>query len=143
MSGATLTAADADYVAAFEACTIPRDLWTHRAHLRMAYCYLRLHSYDDALTRARIGIQKLNAVHKTPELIDRGYHETITVAWMRILSATIRQRGAMDNSDAFFAEQAHLAQRTLLRLFYSRERLISWEAKKAFVEPDLLPLPAP
>ena len=55
----------------------------------------------------------------------------------------MRQFGAMDNSDAFFAEHAHLTQRTLLRLFYSRERLVSWEAKRAFVEPDLLTLPTP
>ncbi len=138
-----LTSADADFLAAFESCTIPRELWTHRAHLRMAYCMLRLHPYDEALRRVRAGIQKLNAVHGTAELIDRGYHETVTVAWLRLIASTIRQRGAMDNSDAFFAEQPHLATKTLLRLFYTRGHLITWEAKKDFVEPDLLPLPSP
>ena len=134
---------DPDFLAAFEACTIPRDLWNHRTHLRMAYCYLKRHSFEDTLDRVRTGIQRLNAVHETLELIDSGYHETITVAWLRLLSSTMRQFGAMDDSDAFFAEQAHLTQRTLLRLFYSKGRLVSWEAKRAFVEPDLLPLPAP
>jgi len=30
----------------------------------------------------------------------------------------------------------------LPRLFYSRERIMTWEAKRAFVEPDLMPLPS-
>lgn len=134
---------DDEFMSAFAACTIPHAEWTHRAHLRMAYCMLRRHSYEEALVCVREGIQKLNASHQTPELIDRGYHETVTVAWLRILAASIRQRGALESAEAFFAEQAHLTQRTLLRLFYSRERMMTWEAKKNFVEPDLLPLPAP
>ena len=65
------------------------------------------------------------------------------ITWLRIISATIRQRGPMEDSRAFLNEQAHLGQRTLLRLFYSKERMMTWEAKKNFVESDLLPLPTP
>ena len=66
---------------------------------------------------------------------------TLTVAWARIVAAAIRQWGAGADFDAFAAEHPHLLQKRLTRLFYSRERLMTWDAKRAFVEPDLLPLP--
>jgi hypothetical protein len=70
-----------------------------------------------------------------------GYHETITVAWLRIIAATIRHYGAPARADDFCDRHPHLLAPTLLRLFYSRERLASPESKIRFVEPDLNPLP--
>jgi hypothetical protein len=133
---------DEGFLRDFEALRIPHEGWTHRSHLRMAYGYLRRHPFEEALRRVREGIHRLNAAHGTPDLIDRGYHETLTVAWMRIVASTIVAHGAGDDSEDFCNRHPHLLQRTLLRLFYTRDRLMSWEAKRGFVEPDLLPLPA-
>ena len=135
---------DESFLADFEARRIPIEQWSHRCHVRMAYLYLVRHGYDAGLVRIRDGINALNASHgdKIPkDQVDRGYHETLTVAWARIIAAAIRQWGAGADFDAFAAEQPHLLSKRLTRLFYSRGRMMTWEAKRAFVEPDLLPLP--
>ena len=135
---------DADFLRAFETRSIPIDSWNHRSHVRMAYLYLRDHGLDEGLRRIRAGIQALNASFgdKIPvDQIDRGYHETLTVAWARIIDSAVRNPGGEEHFEAFAATHPHLLQRTLLRLFYSRARLMTWEAKRGFVEPDLVPLP--
>jgi hypothetical protein len=60
---------------------------------------------------------------------------------MRIILTTIETYGPAETSGEFCDQQPHLMQRKILRLFYSRARIISWEAKRAFVEPDLAALP--
>lgn len=133
---------DAAFLAAFESQTIPFAEWSHRAHIRMAFNYLSRHPFDEALGRIRKGIRALNLVHKTPEELTRGYHETLTVAWARVVASTIAVHGPFKDSNDFCDRNPHLLQRTLLRVFYSRDRLMSPEAKRSFVEPDLAPLPA-
>jgi hypothetical protein len=44
-------------------------------------------------------------------------------------------------AEQFLEAQTQLHEKKLLRLFYSRERFCSAEAKYAFVPPDLAPLP--
>jgi len=135
---------DDAFLRAFESTAIDIEAWNHRCHVRMAYLYLVRHGYDAGLVRIRDGINALNASHgdKIPkDQVDRGYHETLTAAWARIIAASIRRWGAGADFDAFAAEHPHLLQKRLTRLFYSRERMTTWEAKRAFVEPDLLPLP--
>jgi hypothetical protein len=75
--------------------------------------------------------------------LDRGYHETLTVGWLRILDAMMRVHGAEKDASTFLEKHTQLKSRVLLRLFYSRDRIISWDAKRGFVEPDLAPLPRP
>lgn len=134
---------DAEFLAAFEACRIPHETWDHRAHIRMAYLVVRRDGPVDAVAVVSAGIQKLNASQQTPEAIDRGYHETITQAWLRLVGAAIRHYGPGDGFESFAGQHPHLLCRTMLRTFYTRDRLMTWEAKRAFVEPDLAPLPSP
>ncbi len=133
---------DATLIREFEAGTVPPDAWHHREHVRAAYLYLCTHGFDEALRRMRAGLERLNAAHRTPVALDRGYHETLTVAWLRVVAATLRACGPAETSDAFCDAQPHLTQPTLMRLYYSRDRIMSWDAKRAFVEPDVGPLPA-
>ena len=133
---------DSEFVAAFESLTFPREQWTHRAHIRLAWIYLTQYGFDLALQRTRAGIQAHNkAVMKNREKLDQGYHETLTVAWLRLVNSAIKEQGAYPLSDAFCNDNPHLLQRTLLRCFYSNERIWTMEAKQEFVEPDLAPLP--
>jgi hypothetical protein len=128
----------------FETCSISHECWSHRAHVRMAWLYLSRHGYDEGLRRIRDGINALNAAHgdKIPkDQLDRGYHETLTVCWARLVAGAIRNWGAEADFEAFAAKHPHLLVRTTTRLFYSRERIMTWDAKRAFVEPDLCTLP--
>jgi ribosomal protein S18 acetylase RimI-like enzyme len=132
---------DADLVKAFEAQAIPLTEWNHRAHLRVAWNYVTRHPWEEALRRMREGILAQNAKNKIDDQLTMGYHETLTVAWLRLIAGTIRRYGACATSEDFLDEQTWLTQRKLLRAYYSKERLVTWEAKRTFVEPDLAPLP--
>lgn len=132
---------DRQFIQAFEHGTLPVAEWHHRAHVKVAYLYLRGLPFDEALAKARTNIQRYNAATNTPETLERGYHETMTVAWMRLVEFTLAEYGAAGSAEEFLAAQEHLTNRKALRFFYTRERLVSWQAKAEFVEPDLTPLP--
>jgi hypothetical protein len=133
--------ADGRLLEQFESCTLPREQWVHRAHIRVAYLYLVRHPFDLAVEKMRSGIQRYNAAVGVVDGLHTGYHETITQAWMRLIAVTIREQGRGKDSEDFCRQQPHLLQRTVLRLFYSRERIMSPAAKHNFVEADLTPLP--
>jgi hypothetical protein len=133
---------DREFLKRFEAAAISSEDWRHRDHVRMAFLYLRDAPFDTAVTAIRRGIQALNLANDVPEGPVMGYHETATVAWARIVVATIAAHGPVESSQAFLDANPHLLSRTLLRLYYSRDRILSPEAKADFVSPDLAPLPA-
>jgi hypothetical protein len=89
----------------------------------------------------RDGIKALNAAQKVPEGPDRGYHETMTQAWMRLVQASLLEYGPAESADSFYDQNPQLSEKKVLRLFYSRKLLMSPHAKTAFVEPDLATLP--
>jgi hypothetical protein len=125
----------------FEKATLKPEDFSHRAHVRMAYLLVRHHSFEEALTRMRAGLKRLNVAHGTPAALERGYHETVTQAWLHIVAGLIHRQGPQENSDAFCDQNAFLLSPRLLRLFYSRARIMTWDAKAHFVEPDLTALP--
>jgi hypothetical protein len=89
----------------------------------------------------RASIKALNAAHRVPDEPTRGYHETMTQAWMRLVHLTLLEYGPADTADLFFDQNPQLSEKKVLRLFYSRELMMSPRAKAEFVEPDLAPLP--
>jgi hypothetical protein len=79
----------------------------------------------------------LNAKIGSPD----GYHETITVAFVRVIAS--RMEGG--DYPTFRERNPELFDRTLTALLrhYTKERLHSPEARRAFIEPDVKPLPLP
>jgi len=134
---------DDPFLSEFEAQRWPLEKWHHRDHIKLAYLYLTRHPFDEAMTRIRSGMKAHNAAHNIPEAPDRGYHETITHAWLWLVHVTLRQYGPAESADAFFEQHPELSQVKSLRFFYSRGLIMSAEAKASFVEPDLAPLPQP
>jgi len=137
------TLEDVDLRIAFEEQAIPHPSWKHRTHLRIAYIYLREHPFEEAMDRIRSGIQKLNAVHEVEETLTQGYHETMTRAWMHLVHFTMVQHGEESDSRSFLDQQPQLGVKTIMRLYYSRDRFLTLEAKADFVEPDLAAFPQP
>lgn len=133
---------DAKFIEAFEAAAIPSEQWNHRAHVRMAFLYLRDLPLEEALDVIRNGIRTLNKANGIVDSATEGYHETATVAWARVIASCIAHHGPIDTFDSFASANPHLCQRTLLRGYYTRERIMGAEARRSFVEPDLAPLPA-
>ena len=129
-------------VAGFTDSTLPHTEWTHRAHLTVALWYATHHEAAEALDLVRAGILRLNAAHGVPTTPTRGYHETITRFYMRVVRHFAEQQGGAGD----WAERAnHLltryGHRDLPLRHYSEARLKSAEARAGWVEPDLLPLP--
>lgn len=132
---------DAEFLTAFESCSLPFKQWNHRAHVRVAYLYASRLSLNDAIGKMRSGVKTYNAVNDVPEAIDRGYHETITQAFMRLIFAANQRTGPHQSADEFCDQHPELLDKRALLRFYSRERIMSWEAKGEFIEPDLCSLP--
>jgi len=123
---------DDEFLTAFEDTTLPREAWTHTAHLRLAYLYLRRsHTIDEALATIRSGIQAYNLSKGNP----RGYHETITVAFARLVADALRQE-AFPEFPAMQSARPDLFRSDVLLRYYSRGKLYSPEARAVFVEPD-------
>ena len=122
----------------FECCTLPRAGWTHEAHLTVALWYLARHPHAEATRLIREGIKRYNHACGIVTTPTSGYHETITLFWIRIVSEYLM---CVSNERCSLV---HLANGLLARCdkslplkYYSRERLMSAEARARWVEPDL------
>ena len=131
---------DADierFVRSFEDCTFPRSAWTHERHIVMALWYLHRYPRDEATTRIRDGIRRYNESHGNL----RGYHETITLAWVEVISRFLT-RG--DGSPPVSALARSLldacGHKNYLLKFYSKDMLLSEEARRQWVPPDREPI---
>jgi hypothetical protein len=135
---------DDKLVAQFEALTLPFELWTHQAHVRVAYTYLSRHPFADAVKRLGTNIRAYNAANHRPEGPDMGYNETTTHAFAHLIAATMAAYGGVfptADGEAFCATHPQLMSSRVLRFFYSPARRMDPRAKHEFVEPDLAPLP--
>ena len=130
-----------NFIRAFEECTLPRSEWTHQAHLTVAMWYLIERSEVEAITCIRNGILRYNASQGIKTTANSGYHETITLFWVRLVGQHI---SAADDGKSI----VELAN-GVIRLFgnkdipfeyYTRDRLLSLEARMRWVEPDLKPI---
>ena len=125
------------------ACTLPREDWTHEAHLA-ATIYLVVRRADIDLDAELPGIirrfnESVGGVNSDTE----GYHDTITRAYLRGI------RLFLENAD--IARPIHDLVNELLMSpvgrrdwplrFWSKERLMSVEARRGWVEPDLKAMP--
>ena len=120
----------------FETCSFHPSEFKHYQHLAVALWYVANLSYADASERMKRGIQRLAASYgKT------GYHETITVFWLRVVRGFLTGSAGVD-SIAVLANQLieKYAEKNLILDYYSTELLASTEAKSDWVEPDLKPL---
>jgi hypothetical protein len=132
---------DETFLEQFESAAWPLAEWHHKQHIKVAYLYLRRYPFDTAIARMCAGVKKYNAAHNVPEGLDRGYHETMTQAWMRLVYFTLCEYGPAENAEAFYEMNPQLQQKKALRFFYTRETFMSPKAKAEFVPPDLIPFP--
>ena len=125
----------ANFIQQFEQCEWPYERWTHRAHLAVAVCYLRQYTFTEALDRVRFHIQQYNRICGDPN----GYHETITILFMRMVAHRLEQNPHPDMVD-LINELHRTCDMQWLAKYYSPERLWSSTARAEWVEPDREPL---
>jgi putative acetyltransferase len=132
------TADESEFLQRFENCTLAEELWTHRAHVRMAWLHLTQAPRHEALDKIRSGILRYNT-----EVLGRRlqYHGTVTVAFTCIIADRIEPLETWREFEQHNAELFSHGMPVLMR-YYSRQRLMSVEARRNFIEPDLQALPA-
>ncbi len=132
-----------DFLECFERGTWPKPEWNHAAHIAVAGCYLIDYSDEEAAERARCDIQHYNQCVGTINSDHSGYHETLTLFWLALVRARLRQFDAgtarIDSVRILVAEFA--PQRDVFRDYYSFDVVRSVEARRSWVPPDAKPLP--
>lgn len=125
-------------IAAFESCTLPRSEWNHHAHLIVALWYLTRYEEAEAVNKVRSRIQFYNSANSIKTTLDSGYHETITIFWLKVVSRYLlyapEQISILDIANKLIDIYG---DNGLPLQYYSRDRLMSWEARISWVEPDL------
>ena len=132
-----------DIVARFRARTLPREAWTHQAHLAVGLWHVLRHGEEAALALLRDGIRAYNEAVGVPNSDTRGYHETITryYAWAAARFLEHAGEGSLAGLvDRFVASR--LGSKEGNFAFWSRSGLLSVEARRGWVPPDLAPLEA-
>ena len=128
---------DEDFLRAFEDLSFPADQFHHREHIRVAWLYLKSSDATRAAERMASGVLRFANHHGATQK----YHHTLTLAWMRLVAAALVETPEDHNFTKFLAEHSELADKDLLKKYYSSELLQAKSAREGWVEPDLQPLP--
>ena len=132
------SAADRAFLESFETCAIAPSAFHHREHVRLAYVYLCDGDVVDAHRRLRASLLAFLAHNGVDPA---KYHETITRAWILAVDHFMERAEPAASFDDFIAANPRLLDTSIMLTHYSKERLFSDEARAAFVEPDLDPIP--
>ena len=124
------------------ACALPREAWTHEAHL--GACLWLLSERPDIDVDAEIAglIRRFNESVGGVNDDHGGYHDSITrayVAGVRLFLRETAETGLAARVNALLLSD--VGRRDWPLCFYSRELLFPVPARRGLVEPDLPPLP--
>ncbi len=130
-----------EFVEAFEAMTLPKERWTHGAHLLTGAWYVHGFGEIAALERMRRNVSRYNVAMGGQNTATSGYHETVTAFWIKLLAGMLRECGTEAWIDrAAFARMAverFAEDREILERFYDFDVVGSAEARRVWVEPTL------
>jgi uncharacterized glyoxalase superfamily protein PhnB len=123
---------DAEFLGRFDAGTLDLAAFDHQAHFRAAWLCLRAAPFREALGRLRRGLKRLAISAGQPQR----YHETITVAYARLIHRQMRLLGDPP-WDEFQARSTELFAPDLgaLRALYEEGAIDTPDARKTFVPP--------
>lgn len=123
--------------------TLPREDWTHEAHLA-ATTYLLTRRPDVDLDAALPDIiRRFNESIGGVNDDTQGYHETITRVFLHGVRLFLAEADAKESLYELVNELllSPMGKRDWPFRFYSPERLFSVEARRDFIVPDLAALP--
>jgi hypothetical protein len=128
----------ASFIAAFEDGTLPKEQWTHSAHLLTGAWFVHQLGEEAALDHMRTCVKRYNLAVGGQNTATSGYHETVTVFWIKLLSEFLREHPPMHR--AAFVKHAveHFApQRNIYREFYDFDVVASTAARATWIAPTL------
>lgn len=124
--------------------TLPKDAWTHAAHLAAAVFFCRKYPPEDTLREMRTAIKTYNEAVGGVNSDTSGYHETLTYFWLETTALFVKNHPSENEAELWQALlQTDAAKSGYPLQFYSRETLFSVTAHKTPVAPDLAPVRDP
>ncbi|TFF34506.1 hypothetical protein [Mucilaginibacter psychrotolerans] len=128
---------DQEFIRQIENVTINPELFTHEAHIRMAWLYLNNHDSDTALQHICAAIKGIDTKYAG----GTKYHHTISEVFARSIAMLMQQKPANTWQEFILANPGLGISKKFLAAYYSDEILYSDEAKTQFMPPDKKPLP--
>jgi len=127
----------------FLARTLPKSEWTHEAHLATTTWLLLKRPDIDADKELPGLICRYNESVGGLNSDSEGYHETITRVFLQGVRLFLSEADVTEPLQELVNELllSPMGRREWPLRFYSREWLLSVEARRAFVPPDLAALP--
>lgn len=127
-------------IVGFNTHTLPKEEWTHSAHLIVALWYVKYFGEKMAGKELNRRISAYNAAIGGVNSDMEGYHETITLTWIRIVDQFLKVHSATFEAMALKLTSVEFTRNNHPLNFYSKEVLDSVTARKSWVEPDVKPI---
>ena len=120
----------------FQEGVLDPTLFTHEAHLRLAWLYISKYGIETAISKIRVQIKRYATLNGTPDK----FNTTVTVAAVKAVQHFLLKSKANSFSD-FILEFPRLKYRftDLMNVHYSFDIYTNPKAKEHFLLPDLLP----
>ena len=126
-----MTDADQLFLDALEDTTLPAAEFTHRAHVRAGFLYLRRYDFPGACVAMKRAIQRF-AVRLGKATL---YHETMTIAYLALIAERLADEPPTISFDAFIERYPELLSVEYFRRYYPAGELDAPEARATFVLP--------
>lgn len=122
---------------------LPRSRWTHGAHLAVAAALIEEAQGSLPLREMAALVRAYNEATGVPNTDREGYHQTITEASLRAVAHFLSglPEGLALAGKCNHLQSSPLADKHWPLRYWSREALFSPEARRAWMPPNLLPLP--
>lgn len=126
---------DAEFESRFENCTLNPEIFSHEAHLRLAWIHVKKYGEKNAIRNV---CSQLKAYVKFVGAEGK-YNETLTIAAVKAVFHFINKSNS-DTFQDFILEFPRLKYnfKDLMSTHYSVDIFKSENAKKEFLEPDLI-----
>jgi hypothetical protein len=122
--------------------SLPKAMWTHAAHFSATLWLLLRHPELDLSIEMPQMIRSYNEAKGGANTDTNGYHETITQASIRAARAFLLAAPPLPLFESCNAlMRSRLGERDWLLKYWSRDRLFSVQARRAWLDPDLKSLP--
>ena len=127
---------DSEFLQQFKDCSLPPSVFSHEAHLRLAW----LNIYQEGLEKAEKGIQEQIENFVAHVGAQSKYHKTLTIAAIKAVGHFM-EKSTTDNFRDFISENLELKTdfKSLINSHYSFDIFSSEEARTSYVEPDAIP----
>ena len=127
---------DFEFEKQFEVGELPPELFTHEAHIRLAWIHIGKYGVEHAITNIVSQIKAYTAKLGVPEK----FNTTLTVAAVRAVYHFMLKNNA-ENFSSFIKRNSRLKKnfKELMASHYGFDIYNSQLAKQQYLEPDLLP----